>query len=66
MTKQKSTLIQFFSYKHLPCLLQDISMPFCDLAHHINDTLPNNPEKTVDLRKLLEAKDCAVRTVLFK
>ena len=30
------------------------------------DTLPSNPERTVALRKLLEAKDCAVRALLFK
>ena len=27
---------------------------------------PRNPERTVALRKLLEAKDCAVRARLFK
>lgn len=28
--------------------------------------LPRNPERTVALRKLLEAKDCAVRAVLYQ
>lgn len=28
--------------------------------------LPRNPERTVALRKLLEAKDAAVRALLFK
>jgi hypothetical protein len=28
--------------------------------------LPRNPERTVALRKLLEAKDAAVRAQLFK
>lgn len=28
--------------------------------------VPRNPERTVALRKLLEAKDAAVRAVLFK
>lgn len=32
----------------------------------IDATLPSNPEKTVALRKLVEAKDCTVRAVLFK
>lgn len=27
---------------------------------------PRNPERTMVLRKLLEAKDCAVRAVLYK
>ena len=59
-------LLQFFEYKHLPEHLQVISKPFCELAHSIVETLPQNPEATTALRKLLEAKDCAVRAMLFK
>lgn len=59
-------LLQFFAYEHLPAQLQEHSKPFADLARHIVDTLPQNPERTVCLRKLLEAKDCAVRARLFK
>jgi hypothetical protein len=59
-------LQQFFAYKHLPEHLQPHSKPFCDLADHIVETLPRNPERTTSLRKLLEAKDCAVRAQLFK
>lgn len=59
-------LLQFFKYDHLPQHLQEVSKPFCDLAKHIAETLPSNPETTVALRKLLEAKDCAVRAILFK
>ena len=59
-------LLQFFKYDHLPQHLQEVSNPFCDLAMHISETLPSNPETTVVLRKLLEAKDCAVRAFLFK
>ena len=40
--------------------------PFGELAATIVATLPKNPERTVALRKLLEAKDCAVRALLFK
>ncbi len=61
-----SPLIQFFEYKHLPPHLQEISKPFGDLAAELESSLPNNPEKTVALRKLLESKDCAVRAALFK
>jgi hypothetical protein len=39
---------------------------FCELAAQVEETLPSNPEKTVALRKLLEAEDCAVRAVLLK
>lgn len=59
-------LLQFFAYEHLPPYLQAISKPFADLAHSLVATLNRNPERTVALRKLLEAKDCAVRAVLFK
>jgi hypothetical protein len=59
-------LLQFFSYTHLPPLLQEASKAFCRLAHHICATAPRNAERTVALRKLLEAKDCAVRALIMK
>jgi hypothetical protein len=58
-------LLQFFAYAHLPPALQDVSKPFGDLAKTIADG-PSNAEATVALRKLLEAKDAAVRAWLFK
>lgn len=59
-------LLQFFEYGHLPAHLQEHSKPFGDLAKLLVETLPSNPERTTALRKLLEAKDCAVRARLFK
>ena len=59
-------ILQFFAYSHLPDHLRDVSQPFGEMAHHIVSTLPRNPERTVALRKLLEAKDAAVRARLFK
>ncbi|GAA4525599.1 hypothetical protein GCM10023174_10460 [Chelativorans composti] len=59
-------LMQFFGYGHLPEHLQVVSRPFCELALHIVTTLPRNSESTTALRKLLEAKDCAVRAVLYR
>jgi len=59
-------LLQFFAYEHLPENLKTVSRPFGELAHRIADNLPRNPERTTALRKLLEAKDCAVRAMLFK
>ncbi len=64
--KPRDYLLQFFAYSHLPDHLKEISAPFGELANIIVDTLPANPERTVALRKLLEAKDCAVRAKLFK
>lgn len=59
-------LLQFFTYDHLPPSLADVSRPFCALAHHVVESMRRNPERTVCLRKLLEAKDCAVRSFLSK
>jgi hypothetical protein len=74
-------ILQFFAYDHLPHHLASISKPFCDLAHALvlgdnapeagtattaHGPLPRNPERTVALRKLLEAKDAAVRALLAK
>ena len=59
-------MLQFFQWTHLPEPLQKASMPFCGLAAKIVDEYPMNPERTVCLRKLLEAKDAAVRTLLYK
>ena len=57
-------ILCFFHYSHLPEKLRGASKPFCNLAGHIVETLPRNAERTVALRKLLEAKDAAVRANL--
>jgi hypothetical protein len=54
-------ILHFFHYAHLPAALQSASSPFCALASLLVTTLPRNAERTVALRKLLEAKDAAVR-----
>lgn len=59
-------MLQFFTYRHLPNHLQEVSAPFCELAFSLVEKLPRNPERTVALRKLLEAKDCAVRAALYE
>jgi hypothetical protein len=58
-------ILQFFKYDYLPKHLQEISAPFGDMANMIAMSLPRNPERTVALRKLLEAKDAAVRARLY-
>lgn len=63
---QSEYLLQFFKYDHLPEKFQAISKPFGELAMSLCLTLPKNPERTTALRKLLEAKDCAVRANLFQ
>jgi hypothetical protein len=59
-------MLQFFAWAHLPPHLQAVSKPFGELAQKMVDELPQNAERTAGLRKLLEAKDCAVRAVLYK
>lgn len=62
----KEHIQQFFTYAHLPEHLAAVSKPFADLADEIVEKLPRNPERTVALRKLLEAKDAAVRACIAK
>ena len=61
---QAERLWRYFAYAHLPRPLQDVSARFRDLAQHVIVTQAPTPERTVCLRKLLEAKDCAVRNML--
>lgn len=57
-------ILQFFEHAHLPEKLAQVSQPFGDLARRVATELPNNAERAVALRKLLEAKDAAVRAVM--
>jgi hypothetical protein len=59
-------IMQFFNFDHLPDPLKVVSSRFYDVACQIEATLPRNPERTVALRKLLEAKDAAVRALIAK
>ena len=64
MELKDEPMLQFFAYDHLPMNLQDVSKLFYEIAYTLVKILPRNPERTVCLRKLLEAKDCAVRANL--
>jgi hypothetical protein len=57
-------IYRYFAYSHLPKHLQAISKPCHDLAEAMIDALPDGPELTAGLRKLLESKDCFVRAAL--
>lgn len=59
-----TTTIKFFSFAHLPPHLQAVSKPIGELAQALEDLLPDGPEKSAGMRKLLEAKDCFVRAQL--
>lgn len=56
-------VLKYFKFKHLPEHLRSASERFAALAIRVARG-PQNPETTVALRKLLEAKDAAVRAVL--
>ncbi len=58
-------VLRFFAWSHLPPHLQEVSRKFADLAEAVARG-PQNPETTVALLKLLEAKDCAVRAYVVK
>ena len=59
-----SPIMKFFAYEHLPPHLQKLSKPICDLAKQMDEGLVDSAEKSVGLRKLLEAKDAFVRAAL--
>lgn len=76
MTKQRhpaiENVLRFFKYTHLRAAehgksdLRAMSAKFAELAETVADANPDDAETTVALRKLLEAKDAAVRAQLSK
>jgi hypothetical protein len=65
-SRQQSTqhFAPLFAFAHLPENLRRTSMQCAELAQDMVDTLPDGPELSAGLRKLLEAKDCFVRAGL--
>jgi len=57
-------IYRWFNFGPLPDRLQVISAPCQRLAIRMIHDLPDGPELTTGLRKLLEAKDCFVRAAL--
>lgn len=57
-------IARYFAYEHLPEPLKTVSMYSHHLAEAMIRDLPDGPELTTGLRKLLEAKDCFVRAAL--
>jgi len=58
---KEDPILKYFSYAHLKPEFQKVSALFADTAKVILSNVPRNAERTVALRKLLEAKDAAVR-----
>lgn len=61
---QEPAICKFFAFSHLPPFLQKVSEPFCSLVEVVLKTTTPGAEQSACLRKLLEAKDCAVRAAL--
>lgn len=59
-------ILKFFSFHHLPLHLQEVSKQFYKLADWLSANVNEGGELTTGLRKLLEAKDCAIRASLVK
>jgi hypothetical protein len=61
-------ILRYFAWEHLPPQLQVVSQPFGALAHRMVETLPTSGDRAFEtlagLRRLLEAKDCAVRAAV--
>ncbi len=64
MRPETEALLKYFTFAHLPEHLQKVSLPFYALAVKAALRKPESFETTACLRKLLEAKDCAVRATL--
>ena len=58
-------IMQWFSYEHLPAgTPRHVSAMCAAMAGELLRELPDNPELTVGLRKIMEAKDCFVRAAI--
>ncbi|NUR80778.1 MAG: hypothetical protein HOQ21_10080 [Dermatophilaceae bacterium] len=53
-----------FAYEHLREDLRPVSQACAEVAELMVERLPDGPELSAGLRKLLEAKDCFVRAAL--
>lgn len=60
----QNPIMRCFAYEHIRGDLQEISKLFSWVAWEMENLLPNGPEKYTALKKLLEAKDAAVRAAL--
>lgn len=60
------SIMRWFRYEHLADdETKAVAARFEDLAYSLVRDLPDGPELTAGLRKLLEAKDCFVRQAVI-
>ena len=58
-----TTTIKYFGNGRLPLKLQAAAKPVDSLAHALESLLPDGPEKSAGMRKLLEARECFIRSM---
>lgn len=61
MDEETRHIMQFFAYEHLADNTWLTGAAYSDVAKHIIAEMPQNPERIVALRKLLESRDAAMR-----
>lgn len=61
---EQDAIAHWFKYDHLPADMQTASRPFGELARYILNNVAPGRERSVALRKLLEAKDAGVRAYI--
>ena len=61
---EEERMMKWFRFDHLPEHLKVVSAQFYEVACSLCALVEPGPERTVALRKLLEAKDAAVRAKL--
>lgn len=66
ITDSPEGIVQYFDHGHLSTDAQVVAAAFYQTARFIHKVLDEGPEKSVALRKLLEGKDAAVRSILFE
>jgi hypothetical protein len=68
MMEERFPILKVMKWDHLPPHLQEISRPFCELARRVAESAGESRlsgmETATALRKLREAKDCAVTAAL--
>lgn len=57
-------ILKYFEYSHLPENLRALSRPFKELAWDIYAKGTDGAERATALRKLLEAKDATIRSLI--
>lgn len=56
-----STTLKYFIHSNLPMKFQPVGRQTASLAQSMESLLPDGPEKSAGMRKLLEARDCFLR-----